>query len=73
MDFLRQYPEKDFVVKDPKQSEISPSINHVVPVQVSFIFRSAVWHPRSLRNPCDMVRELRLVVRLKEQADHFAD
>ena len=42
VDFLRQYPEKDLVVKLPKQSEMSPSINHVVPVQVSCIFRSAV-------------------------------
>ena len=43
MDFLRQYPEKDLVVERlPKQSEISPSINQVVPVQVLFISRSAV-------------------------------
>ena len=42
MDFLRQYPEKDLMVKDPKQSEMSPSINHVVPVQVLCISRSAV-------------------------------
>ena len=26
----------------PKQSEMSPSMNHTVPVQVSCIFRSAV-------------------------------
>src|SRR5690242_21950374 len=29
--------------KDPKQSEISPSINQVVPVQVSATSVSAVW------------------------------
>ena len=28
-------------------------MNHVVPVQVSRISRSAVWHPRPFRNPCD--------------------
>jgi hypothetical protein len=42
MDFLCQYPEKDLVIETAKQSEISPSINQVVPVQVSFISRSAV-------------------------------
>ena len=42
MDFLRQYPEQDLMVETPKQSEMSPSINHVVPVQVLCISRSAV-------------------------------
>ena len=74
VDFLRQDPEKDLVVQaDPKQSEMSPSMNQVVPVQVLRISRSAVWHPRPFRNPCDRSGELRLVVRLQQQADHFAD
>ena len=32
-------------------------MNHVVPVQVSWIFRSAVWHPRPFRNPCDLLEK----------------
>src|ERR671915_1958814 len=39
--------------KDPKQSEISPSINQVVPVQVSAILDNAVWQPRRGRKPCE--------------------
>ena len=39
--------------KEPKQSEMSPSINHVVPVQVRSTSRSAVWHPLPGRNPCE--------------------
>ena len=38
---------------DPKQSEISPSTNQVVPVHVLWMSRSAVWHPRFFRNPWD--------------------
>jgi hypothetical protein len=39
--------------KEPKQSEMSASMNHVVPVQVSATSRRAVWQPRPGRNPCD--------------------
>ena len=28
-------------------------MNHTVPVQASRTSRSAVWHPRPFRNPCD--------------------
>jgi hypothetical protein len=38
---------------DPKQSEMSPSMNQTVPVQVWLISRNAVWQPFPLRNPCD--------------------
>ena len=34
--------------------------------------RSAVWHPRPFRNPCDRSRTP-AVVRLQKQADHLAD
>ena len=38
---------------DPKQSEMSPSMNQVVPVQVFATSRSAVWQPRPGRKPWD--------------------
>ena len=42
VDFLPQDPDHYLVVKVPKQSAMSPSMNHVVPVQVRSISRSAV-------------------------------
>ena len=36
---------------DPKQSEISPSMNQCVPFQVSTTSLSAVWQPRPGRKP----------------------
>ena len=36
-----------------KQSEISASMNQVVPAQVFATSRSAVWQPRPGRNPCE--------------------
>jgi len=39
--------------KDPKQSQMSPSMNQVVPVQTSSTSRSAVWQPRPGRKPWD--------------------
>jgi hypothetical protein len=41
--------------KLPKQSAISPSMNQVVPVQVLATSRSAVWHPRRGRKPCEQL------------------
>ena len=29
-------------------------MNQVVPVQVLSISRSAVWHPRTFRKPCEL-------------------
>jgi hypothetical protein len=37
--------------KDPKQSEMSPSMNQVDPVQDTAISVSAVWQPRPGRKP----------------------
>ena len=37
--------------KDPKQPEMSPSMNQVVPDQTSSTSRSAVWHPQPGRKP----------------------
>jgi hypothetical protein len=42
MDFIRQYPRRISWPKLPKQSEMSPSINHAVLVQVLRISRNAV-------------------------------
>src|SRR5664279_3795713 len=39
--------------KDPKQSEMSASMNQVVPLQVSATCRNAVWQPGPERNPCE--------------------
>src|SRR5579863_2775506 len=38
---------------DPKQSDMSPSMNQVVPVHFLDTSVSAVWHPRPGRKPCD--------------------
>ena len=38
---------------DPKQSEMSPSMNQVVPVHWFATSLSAVWQPRRERKPCE--------------------
>ena len=57
----------------PKQSEMSPSMNHVVPVQVVGYLPQCGVTASAGAEPVRAVGELRLVVRLQEEADHFAD
>jgi hypothetical protein len=73
LDFLRQYPEKDIVVERPeavgdvtfdKPGDTGPGIVYLPQCGVT---------PSPFPEPVRPVREPRLVVRLKEQADHFAD
>ena len=48
-------------------------MNQVVQDQTSSTSRSAVWHPRPGRKPWERPEKLRLVMRLQQEADHFAD
>jgi hypothetical protein len=58
--------------KDPKQSEISPSVNQVAPDQTSSIAQRGV---AAMAGPetTGPAGELRLVIRFQQEADHFAD
>src|SRR5215831_9399032 len=56
---------------DPKQSVMSPSTNHTVPCQPWEIFSQRGVAPPAGAEPVGPVRELRLVVRLQDQAQHF--
>ena len=55
-----------------KQSEMSPSINQVVPVQV-FVTSAVRYDIRALSGTRATGQRTRLVVRLQQQAHHFAD
>ena len=73
MNFLRQYPEKDHVVKRPEAvGDISldkpvrplPGVNHLA--------ERGVAAPAGAE-PVGAAGELRLVLRLKQQAHHLSD
>jgi hypothetical protein len=73
VDFLRQYPEKDLVVKRPE------AVGDVALDKPGSPGPGIVYLPQRgmtsspFPEPVRPVREHRFVVRLKEQADHFAD
>ena len=73
VDLLAQDREHDLVVEAPKQSAMSPSMNQVVPVQVLATSRQRGVAAPAGTETVGAVGEPRLVVRLQQEADHFAD
>ena len=73
VDFLRQYPEKDFVVKRPEAVGDITLDKPCGPGPGIIYLPQRGMAPSFPPEPVRIIRELRLIVRLKEQADHFAD
>jgi hypothetical protein len=73
VDFLRQYPEKDFMVKRPEAVGDITLDKPCSPGPGIIYLPQRGMAPSFSPEPVRILRELRLVVRLKEQADHFAD
>ena len=73
MDFLRQDPEKDFVVKRPEAvGDISLDKPHGPRPGITDVPQSGMA-PASFPEPVRPVRKPRLVDRLQQEADHLAD
>ena len=73
VDLLRQGLTMMSWFKDPKQSEMSPSMNHTVPVQVPGHFPQRGVASAPFPEPVRAVGELRLIVGLQEEAYHLAE
>jgi site-specific DNA recombinase len=72
MDFLRQYPEKDLVVKTAEAVGDVTLNKPCGPGPGVVYLPQRGMTPSSFPEPVRPVREPRVVVRLKKQADHFA-
>src|SRR5712671_5560709 len=72
MDFLRQYPEKDLMVKTAEAVGDVTLDKPCGPGPGVVYLPQRGMAPSFSSEPVRIIRELRFVVRLKEQADHFA-
>ena len=57
--------------KDPKQSAMSPSMNHTRPAPLVVDLLQGGVTPAAWTEPVGAVGELRLIIRFQEGADHF--
>ncbi len=73
MDFLRQYPEKDFMVETAEAVGDVSLDKPCGPGPGVVYLPQRGMTPSPFPEPVRPVGEHRLVIRLKKQADHFAD